>query len=320
MFDISGQASMTLNFLSFDCDMKMDYYSRLVLVFFLPLLVCCVIALIYIITHFIRKKTAKQSFDDFQLTTMIVLSLIHPYLFQESISIFKCDKVVDKLYLVADYSVSCEDDKYTQYVVVVILFLLFYIFGAMGALLYRGLYHNAKSKKLFQTGHSSNVKYSFFTQGYRENTYFWEGVVMGRKMAIVLFAVILNSQLQLFFSGLVLLYAYHATTLYTPFKSKHVNNMENLSLVALCITASMGAIFLSSSDSTDTTWTTVVLVMVNVVVMVYLVWNCAVRGVSSLKNFLPKKKDNAVVAGGGMEEFIEYQPPAKSVGMQEPLL
>jgi len=36
MFDISGQASMTLNFLSFDCDMKMDYYSRLVLVFFSP--------------------------------------------------------------------------------------------------------------------------------------------------------------------------------------------------------------------------------------------------------------------------------------------
>jgi hypothetical protein len=250
---------------------------------------------------------------------MIVLSLIHPYLLQQSVSVFKCDTVAGKRYLVADYSVSCDDEEHTAYVAASVLFLVFYVFGTMFFFLYRGLYHNAKSKKLFRAGHSSNVKYSFFIQGYKEESYFWEGVVMARKMVLVILASTVNSSLQIFFSMALLLNAYYVTEMRHPFRNDSINRLENMSLIALCITASLGAIFLSVSDSTDTTWTTVVLVMVNAAMTIYLLWNCIVRAFTAMQKYLPERKTTASVSDAEMET---YRPPAasKQVEMEVPLI
>lgn len=244
----------------------------MIVIYIIPLVICAVIAILYVIIHIISgKKSVAESINGFQLALMIALSLVHPFLFQQ----FTCDDVAGERYLRVDYSVRCDGAEYQRFVGASAAFLIIYIFGAM-TLLFHRQYHNASSGKLFESSSSSNGKYAFFVQGYTQESYFWEGVVMARKMLIVLFAATVNSLLQIFISFGILLLSWFGTIHFTPFRSTPVNRLESLALVALVVTALLGAISLSTDDSSRP-GTTTVLFLVNLSVTAFLIWNIVQR-------------------------------------------
>ena len=176
------------NVFSIDCAMKWSFYTRLTVIYFAPAMVTGVTLLVYGMRHILRKKTAKETLDDAQQGCMIVLYLVHPTILSEVVRALPCDPVAGTgtKYLRADMSIDCHSREYRGYALLSLLYLVFYVFGMIVYLTYRGLYHNYKSGKLFRLSlHPATRKYAFFVSGYRRETYYWEAVVMARKLSIV---------------------------------------------------------------------------------------------------------------------------------------
>lgn len=91
--------------------------------------------------------------------------------------------------------------------------------------------------------------------------YFWEMVVMARKLAIAGLSALASSGLQLVWGCFVLWISLVATLQNQPFEVDLVHKMEVLSLVALVIAILIGFHFLL--NDADHLWATILLILIN---------------------------------------------------------
>lgn len=193
----------------------------------------------------------KESLDEFQLAAMILLYLIHPSIMMDVISSIRCDPVPGSgtSYLRADMSIDCKSPNYKFFLKTSWMYLFVYVFGGMIALLYRGLYHNAKSGKLFVPFHPATKKYSFFVQGFTRESYYWEVIVMWRKLAVAALSTLLSPVLQLAWANVFLVISLFGNVLRKPFADDYINHLESATLVVLLLTVLIGTHFLAIEDT-----------------------------------------------------------------------
>ena len=170
-------------------------------------------------------------------------------------------------------------------------------------LTYRGLYHNYKSGKLFRADHPAARKYAFFVNGYRKETFYWEAVVMARKLSIVCLSVVLSPTLQLAWAMMFVGISLIGTTHLLPFEDRFVNRVETASLVALCITILIGFHYqtLHLNNETDII-PTVFLLLIDGTFTIFLLACCFVRArryvagtVTYMKNrYISKGNEGAI--------------------------
>lgn len=104
--------------------------------------------------------------------------------------------------------------------------------------------------------HNQEVKerYGFLFNGYKQRTYYWESVVMFRKVAMIFISVFLRSlgtRIQAFTVFLLLLFFVIATVEKKPYLTRKLNNLELISLVTSCTTIYSGFFFLSATESSS---------------------------------------------------------------------
>ena len=100
-------------------------------------------------------------------------------------------------------------------------------------------------------------KFGFLYNGYKTRSYYWESVVMLRKVAMILintFLASLGRIVQALAILLLLLVYLHYTLTHRPYISRRLNDLEVISLVTSFITIYAGVFFLSSRDSTEQTF------------------------------------------------------------------
>jgi len=173
---------------------------------------------------------------------ILCLYLVHPSMVFEVLNFFKCSKYGDQLYLDQDTTVSCETDTYTYWAIFSGIYFVLYGLGlplaAVWALkrYYVPLHQNRKSNrrskvvsKAYDYDATVSVNdrnleekeeetkpipihaemfvrvFGFILQGYHVRAYYWEVMIMLRKIAIVIVSVFYNPVLQLFFRMLILL-------------------------------------------------------------------------------------------------------------------
>jgi hypothetical protein len=204
---------------------------------------------------------------------MIVLYLIHPTLFLESLSIYRCDKIlgINKELLHVDYKINCGTNNYLFFWYLSSFFIIVYIMGSIVLVVGR-LYHNAKSKKLFIRNSYANKKYSFFIKGFREETYYWEFILILRKLCIVMFAATVNSSLQLTYAIIIITTSIYINILYKPYKSNLVNKLETFTLIALYLTLIFGSHFLFTANEYVHTMSTILIFFVNIITSIVLIY------------------------------------------------
>ena len=180
---------------------------------------------------------------------MLLLYLIHPTIMIEVLSSIPCHSVAGTgaSFLQADMSIDCSSAKYKVYASISWVFLTIYIIGGILFLSYR-LYHNAKTEKLFKVGRPAYKKYSFFVQGFKDDSYFWEAVVMGRKMAVAALSVLLNAYLQLAWANMILGISLFFHIHRRPYKNEQINQLETYTLLVLLATVMIGFHFLTISN------------------------------------------------------------------------
>ena len=95
-------------------------------------------------------------------------------------------------------------------------------------------------------------KYGFLFKGYRPSTYYWESVIMYRKVAMIFVSVFLQAlgtRVQAFCVFLVIIFFVVLTSKKRPYLTRQLNDLEQISLITSGVTIYSGLFFLSSLDS-----------------------------------------------------------------------
>jgi hypothetical protein len=186
-------------------------------------------------------------------------------------------------------SVDCASSTYSAYAAISAIYIIFYVFGTM-ALVVSRLRHNYRTGNLLIPSHPAHQKYAFFFIGYRSSMYFWEAVIMLRKMGIVAFSVLATPGLELLFGIVIITVSLLLNTNLLPFASHFVNRLDTLALTALYCTVVLGFFFLLNSGSNI--WVAVLLILINGATIAFLFACCLHRlreYISKLERLLPDK-------------------------------
>lgn len=95
-------------------------------------------------------------------------------------------------------------------------------------------------------------KYGFLYNGYRHRLYYWESVIMFRKVAMIFITVLLSSTgriVQALFVILLLIFYLFYTIRKKPYTTRRLNELEITSLLTSSITIYCGVFFLSSREN-----------------------------------------------------------------------
>ena len=204
-------SALSANNYTIHCAANWRFYDSLVVMYLAPVIVVSILTVVYTIRHCVRGLSFKQSTTDYQLAVMLILYQIHPTIMLEVINSFPCQHVggTHTSYLKEDMSVDCKSPQYKTYAAISAVYLIVYIFG-MVVVTFLRLRHNYKAGKLSNPSHNAFVKYAFFFVGYRSHAYYWEAVIMLRKMGVVAFSVLPSAMLQLVFANVIIMIALHS--------------------------------------------------------------------------------------------------------------
>mmetsp|Transcript_39641 Transcript_39641/g.45133 ORF Transcript_39641/g.45133 Transcript_39641/m.45133 type:complete len:262 (+) Transcript_39641:1-786(+) len=181
-------------------------------------------------------------------------------LVKRSVSMFQCQSIDDKSYLRSDYSIQCwspEHNSWTYGIGVPSLFLWGIGFPAlMGALLVR---NRSTLGKL-----STKVRYGYMFKGYKQSSFYWEILIIYRKVALVALVVFTNGwerRAQVLTALGLLLGFLYLHMVEQPFNSRNLNTIDGYSQVIAVVTLYLG-LFYISEDLSNTVRASIFLVMV----------------------------------------------------------
>ena len=177
--------------------------------------------------------------SNFVVSVMVILFMVLPTLNQTAFQLLTCRTIGDDSYSISrvagDLDVECFGSTHLAYIVgVAVPGLLVYTVG-MPALAIFLLHRKNKANKLFvsrEMSYSSNV-YMFLYGGYNREHYYWEVIIMLRKVTLNLVLVVMASASALA-QGLVVLITLHfciwAHVRYQPYAEGILNRIELCSL------------------------------------------------------------------------------------------
>eukprot|EP00004_Rigifila_ramosa_P022379 TRINITY_DN60_c2_g1_i1.p1 TRINITY_DN60_c2_g1~~TRINITY_DN60_c2_g1_i1.p1 ORF type:complete len:754 (-),score=190.15 TRINITY_DN60_c2_g1_i1:21-2063(-) len=261
-----------------DCATHPTLYTRGIVIFFLPLILGAGVALGYAVLGAVRGDFSQLP-AQVKRGTLVLLYVAHPGIVQGVLKLMVCYDVGTQSYALSDMSVSCTEPGFQTLRAIGAVYLVLYGFGGLGVVYW-----------LMQR---DKEDFTFMTQGYREEMYFWDLVVTTRKMVFVVVALFASAPLQLFFGLWILLLSWIAHQFLHPYRDETPSRMESASLWVLLITVSTGMLFYTaalSTDQTDGAIVSVLLIILNFAAVLAFLLTTARKGAS---NWRAKRKSEA---------------------------
>jgi predicted outer membrane repeat protein len=247
---LSGQetaGSVTEQLFSYDCimqEMSMTrlYYTKVIAYALMPaalilfaIFVWLLIRVCFNVGELIQKSIA---------TLVLIIFVLHPSLSKMMFSVFSCQAIKPGEYwLVSDLSLPCWSSDHIGYILMVsVPSLAVWIFGLPTICLFL-LY---KKKAVLLTDHITQLKFSFLYKGYHAQWYFWEFVILYRKVAVVCASVFLSTvsiTVQALSVLAVLLIALFFQLQVQPFLSPQFNTLELKSILVSAVTIYSGLFY-----------------------------------------------------------------------------
>lgn len=239
---------------------KFKYGPKDMPIIYIKLCILAVLPIVLIIVSYVAwsvilriQNRREEHYTKFIATMVLLLFITHPSLTQSMIDMFNCKNYSDSTgesvnRLVIDLQVECWKDP---------LHKIFTFYVALPCLIVWGLGIPAtifvlmrkESGKLETL--AAKQKFGFLFNGYKRNNYFWEIVIMYRKILCIFIAILLKGKgiiLQAMVMLIVLLFFLQANSGRRPFLNRALNDIENLSLITQLITIFCGIFFISARD------------------------------------------------------------------------
>jgi len=174
---------------------------------------------------------------------VMILFMLHPSISKSTFAIFACTQIKNnELWVTADMSLRCWDYEHVKYILLIALpCCIVWIFGL--PLLCLGLLYRSRERL---TAESIQIKYSFLYKGYRPELYYWEFVILYRKVILVCTAVFLttvSTLVQALSVLAVLLVCLFLQIVVKPFRTPAFNKLEIKSILVSLVTIYVGLYF-----------------------------------------------------------------------------
>lgn len=234
--------------LSLDCMLSHPFYDKTVGVALLPLALVAINVICWGLLWTVKRKQIVKE----ELICSIIVSLFyfHLYITITALSSFDClDIPSEGNWLRVELSNKCWHGRHLTYSLTTALPVALLWGGGIPAL---ALLLLVRYRKHLRKG-SKRLMLGFLCVGYKKQLYFWEIVIIARKVTVATLHTFLSS-ISSFKQGLVLIIllyvAAHLQYKCSPFLLDSLNGVEFLSITVVLLTAYAGLFFSSNSLST----------------------------------------------------------------------
>ena len=221
-----------------------SYYYKFILIALLPVMIAIVSFIGWLGVCFTKEVYTYLKRELF-LTIVILFFLVYPNISIMSFTHFACTDI-DKMgsYLKVNYSIKCWDQRYTQYsLFVAIPSIVLWTIGLPTLILIIMI-----KKKKFLNRDNNRVIFGFFFNGYRKLRFYWEFIIIYRKITIIAICVFL-SDVSLAVQALTIMMVMSVSSFVhyrlKPYSSPELNNMEMEALITSTITLYCGLYYLT---------------------------------------------------------------------------
>lgn len=257
-FNLFIPFSVSTNFVSFTCALPIDFYRHIILTMLLPVFISIAMFLVFVAINalwivFVNrgKYHLYLTLVDYVSMTLVVVYMVHPNIAMEILRSFKCTSVMGTgtSYMADDMRVDCGSSEYLTYRVVAIVYFVAYIIGSLLVMGYQIVKRRDEIESVMKFDRNPlnwHRVFKFMVTGYRKEFYFWEIVVLARKLCIVAASSAFSPGLQLVWSSVVIAVSVALTIHYQPYTIMLVkahmdgNNIDTVALSALAVTLILG--------------------------------------------------------------------------------
>lgn len=286
-----GAGSVTELFISFDCALETPaagdlgntdlFYKTQILYFFIPFMGVTAIILfwtgMYLFRGYCRRSERRTKGvlrvimrENAIVSCIVLLFFMHPTLTTRTFMMFACQEVdKDEFYLAQDLNIQCYTVEHTLWIMsiglpAVIIFVIGIPLGAF-IVLYR-------RKAILMTEHCK-ATFGFLYSGFEMKFFYWECVIMIRKVLVISIVVFFTQFGALVQTGaaLGLVYlAYNAHIWAMPYEADVLDDLEKYSLLTSLFTFFAG-IFLNA-PTIDEGWSLFLVVLIFIAQIGYLLF------------------------------------------------
>ena len=132
-----------------------------------------------------RRQISKVRIKDYLILSLVLmLFLCYPMLVKLCLSALQCPYVNGRSYLMADLEEPCFEGRHVTYIVALTIpQLILYVFGLPATAAFIVL---REPKRRLWSSYSFRMRYGLLFMGYRRERYWWELVIVLRKVTIVM--------------------------------------------------------------------------------------------------------------------------------------
>ncbi|CAG9321206.1 unnamed protein product [Blepharisma stoltei] len=261
LFSVQNNATFVSDqIFSFDCFLSNGkdllggtdiYYQKLLILAILPICIPICALVLWLIICWI-KKDFRYFFSNAISTTIIILFLVHPPLIRFYFSSYECNEInAGEFWLADDMEIRCWDKKHVFHIT----------FVSLPSILLWGIgiptFCLIKIWKNRQRLQSLEVKlvYGFLLNGYKTRSYYWEFVIIYRKIIIICCSVFLSTisvHIQALTTIFFLLFCLYLQFVIKPYNGESLNRLEMTSIAVSALTMYCGMYYLTGSLDSST--------------------------------------------------------------------
>ncbi len=321
LFSIQKQSgTITDQVFSVDCyltDGSSDAYQE---VYFQKLIVLALVpAILWFLSFVFWGIMAQKNQDRTYLrkemiaTDVILFFLVHPNITRSSFAVFSCMEIEDKGYFLLDnLDIECWTGKHYLYSMTLALpCIIVWVLGTPALVLYYMYKHRLNLLEI-----DNRLRFGFLYTGYRNKKFYWEFVILYRKILIICISVFLTTisiEIQALSALLLLIVSLYAQMKTRPFTHKILNIMEARGILAANVTIYCGLFYLTNKiDEATKYFFFKVIVAVNFYFISYWLYHLTYEGWKILKKrvgFLRRRYDH----DDGYPDFLREDSLARKV-------
>lgn len=227
------------------------FYIKLYAVIIYPFIIFLITAMLFCGIS-IYTKSAYYIKGPMVSALTILLFLAHPNVVSLLMDAFDCIEINENEYWVKNYmDIECWGKEHYNFTVFIVLPGLI-IWGFMMPIF--SLYFLSRNRKeLFNL--DIKVKYGFMYSGYGLKTYYWEFVIMFRKVILIMIFTFFSrfrTIIQGLLSLVVLVLLFYFQTYFRPFINDKLNRLEEQSILSSCVMVYMGLFYMVNELSNAT--------------------------------------------------------------------
>jgi hypothetical protein len=224
---------------------KRVFYNKLLMTAFLPPLLGLVSFGFWGVFYIVKRQ--RDVFRKEMVATIVILFfLVHPSIVRMNFAVFSCREIDSGEYwLISNLDIRCWDSLHTFYASFVALPCIIVWGLGVPTLIWLYLHRNRRELDFID----NKLRFGFLYNGFRKGTFYWEIIILYRKISVICCAVFLGTvsiPVQALTVIVILLFCLYIQYKTRPYTHPDLNELETRGLLVATVTIYCGLYYLTN--------------------------------------------------------------------------